>query len=237
MMPTEKEQLRLALRSSSGALQQEDRDQWGRMAETLRSVMEYKMTRQLFVGPADALRQARINVLVDGKDLVMPGAGLKEGFFLLRAHSVPYKDLGTAVTYRGLARFGQRLPFPDMAGINLGMILTDALAIDEQGQRLGDGQGYFDLTYALLWQAGAANAKTMVLALVPDHRLVKRTLPTDPWDVGMHGVVTPGGGRIFADVPQQSARIFWERLSQDRIRRMAPLWRLYSHQEVNSCFP
>jgi 5-formyltetrahydrofolate cyclo-ligase len=67
------------------------------------------------------------------------------------------------------------------------LVLVPALAVDLRGVRLGRGGGWYDRTLPL---AGPA---TRLLAVVRDDEVV-RTLPSEPHDVRMTGVLTPSGG-------------------------------------------
>jgi len=199
----------------------------GKMAERLRGLSFYGNADTVFVSGDHSLRQVRINCLLDGKKLIMPAAGLKEGFFLIKPHTVPFKNIPQAVTFRGLPRFGNRLTDKDLSRLTINIILTDALAIDPSGARLGDGNGFFDLSYALLGISGALPECPAVFAVVDSEDVVADQLPVDPWDVNMTGAVTPDHVRFFPKRRQQRPQIFWHELLLKRIRKVRPLWDLY----------
>jgi hypothetical protein len=46
----------------------------------------------------------------------------------------------------------------------------------------------------------------------------------------MSGAITPSGIHTF-DPPQQSPMIFWDELPRDRLRRIDPLWKIYSAKD------
>lgn len=203
------------------------RKNWGKAAERLRGLSFYGNADTVFVSGGDSLRQVRINCLSDGKKLIMPAAGLKEGFFLIKPHSVPFRNISEAVTFRGLPRFGNRLTERDLSQLTINMLLTDALAIDPNGVRLGDGNGFFDLSYSLLGEAGALQEGPAVFAVVGAEQLIAGRLPVDPWDVDMTGVATSAHIHFFYQSRQQRPQIFWRELSLKRIRKIRPLWDLY----------
>lgn len=80
---------------------------------------------------------------------------------------------------------GHRLG-PDTLG-TADLVLIPALAVDDQGVRLGRGAGYYDRSLAFA-APGAA-----LIAVVRDAELV-RELPAEPHDVRMTGVLTPDHG-------------------------------------------
>ncbi len=204
---------------------------WGRMAEAVRRLDVYRQSLKVFVSPANELTQVRINALLDGKELIMPGPGLKEGFYLLRPFSIPFPQLKLAVSLKGMALNGRLLRHEELPGQGIGLLLTEALAIDSQGNRLGDGSGFFDLAVAILNQCKALNqtAQVWTAAAAVGHR--PATLPCDPWDVRMHGMVDTGQELVFPS-DNSPPKIYWQALTEQRIKKMTPLWREW-HRVTN----
>lgn len=203
---------------------------WGRLAQQLRGIPAYRQARRLFVTPSPVLAQVRINVLLDGKELLMPTPGLKDGFYLCRPFSIPFGDLGYATTYKGLPRFAKVLDNRAVGKIALDMLVTGAVAFDPQGGRLGSGKGFFDLACALLAELHAYDPEQAeVWGIAGDAQMVGENLPVDPWDVVLDGVITPAAVQRFAHGESRRVGIFWEHLAVERFRRMNPFWKL--HQE------
>jgi 5-formyltetrahydrofolate cyclo-ligase len=76
---------------------------------------------------------------------------------------------------------------PDLAASHLGLLLVPALAVDQQGIRLGYGSGWFDrLRQDQAWRAVPA------LAVLPAACVVQE-LPADPWDVPFNGWLDEAG--------------------------------------------
>lgn len=91
--------------------------------------------------------------------------------------------------------FGLREPpagWPEVRREDVGLWLVPALAVDHRGVRLGYGAGYYDRTLA-----GCAGLR---LAALREAERVD-TLPVDPWDEPMHGVVTEAGVTWLAERP------------------------------------
>ena len=201
---------------------------WGKAAEKLRGMQVYRAADTVFATPEESLYQARINCLVDGKNLVMPGPSMRAGFFLLAAHSIPYKDISAAVTYKGLDKYGLLLKHDAIQGLAIGLLLTDSLAVDHDGGRLGPGNGFFDLGCALLHELQALQQDWTALTFIQENQISRRPLPQDTWDIRVCGAVTPSGIITFAPPPQKP-QISWKMLAEDRIRRIDPLWKLYAN--------
>lgn len=83
---------------------------------------------------------------------------------------------------------------PRLDGRTLDLVLTPLVAFDDQGHRLGMGGGYYDRTFAdlhhLRWQ------RPRLLGLAYAFQRLD-TLPAEPWDVPLWGVVTERGLRRF----------------------------------------
>jgi 5-formyltetrahydrofolate cyclo-ligase len=199
---------------------------WGKAAEKLRGLQSYRDAAAVFATPHESLHQARINCLVDGKSLLMPGPSIREGFFLLAKRSIPFKDIPVAVTYKGLEKYGQRLKSDNISELSTGLLLTDSLAVDLEGGRIGEGKGFFDLCCAILMELGAMQQNAAVIALIQEEQISGEMLPQDKWDIKMTGAITPDQTLQF-EPSGQKPKIFWDVLPKDRIKRIDPLWKLW----------
>ncbi len=215
-MVKSKEEWRLELRDTPRA------DGGGKIAEAVRRLEPYRQCRQIFIAPDPGLAQLRINALLDGKELIVPGPGLKEGFYLLRPFRIAFGQLSFAVSLKGIPTHGQLLPHRELAQLSIGLLIAEALAVDGQGNRLGDGSGFFDLACAVLHQAGALAEAPAIWATAVAHQ--PQELPIDPWDVRMTGLVAAHGLVSFPPV-ERMPRIVWEQLSRQRIKKLTPLWK------------
>lgn len=200
----------------------------GRLAEGVRRLDAYRQCRQLFVSPAPVLSQVRINALLDGKELVVPGPGLKEGFYLLRPFQIPFAKLPSAVSMRGIPTHGRLVFHQELATLSIELLITEALAIDAMGNRLGDGSGYFDLACALLHRCGAMAEAATIWATAVSHRPAQ--LPIDSWDVRMSGLVGPEGEIVFPPT-EGMPDILWQHLKRQQIKKITPLWKEWERDQ------
>jgi 5-formyltetrahydrofolate cyclo-ligase len=205
--------------------------QWGKAAEKLRRLQPYLNAETVFATPHESLLQARINCLADGKNLLMPGPSIRKGFFLLAARSIPFKDISVAVTYKGLEKYGRLLKDKNMSQLSVDLLLTDSLAVDNTGGRIGDGYGYFDLCCALLQEMEAIEHDAVFLTFVQEEQISREILPQDKWDIKITQAVTPNHILQFKH-SNQNPQIFWDTLPHDRIKRIDPLWKLFQKHDV-----
>ncbi|MFN2366508.1 MAG: 5-formyltetrahydrofolate cyclo-ligase [Desulfurivibrionaceae bacterium] len=197
----------------------------GKLAENLRRSRDYRQCQQIFLDPSLLLRQARVNALLDGKELIMPAAGLKDGFYLLKPFRIPFKELVSAVTYKGLARHGRKLAAADVASLAISLFVGEALAVDRCGGHLGDGRGFFDLAVALLAKMGGVAANFQVIGALGDPDRIIKEIPRDRWDVRCAKILTPEGLVELGDF-SPGVEIFWDELPIEQIKRISPLWKL-----------
>jgi 5-formyltetrahydrofolate cyclo-ligase len=79
------------------------------------------------------------------------------------------------------------------------VVVVPALAVDRDGHRLGRGGGSYD--------RALPGAQGLVVALLHDGELLD-AVPTDPHDVAVHAVATPGLGLLRLDRPAGPAGRF-----------------------------
>jgi 5-formyltetrahydrofolate cyclo-ligase len=71
---------------------------------------------------------------------------------------------------------------------DLDLVLLPLVAWNEKGHRLGMGAGYYDRTFSKLAH------KEQPLRVGIAYELQKNpSIPTDPWDIGLHQVITENG--------------------------------------------
>jgi len=228
MIPFSKEQLRELHERPDAGLSLELA---GRLAERLRRLDGYRQAKQLFIDPSPLLKQARLNALVDGKVLVMPGPGLKDGFYRLEPYTIKFTQLGKAVNGRDLPEFGNRLASrEEIKGLEISLLIGEAWAVDRRGFYLGEGKGFFDLSVALLAELGGlVEGYRVVMALADPARLISN-LPVESWDAGVDVLLTAEGDELLSRAGGAPPAIVWDALTLDRIRRITPLWKLYVEQ-------
>lgn len=128
--------------------------------------------------PTDLLAQALIE---QGRTLCLPVVIARDAPMVFRQWSP-----GDALEED---EAGCPAPLPLAATVQPDLILCPLLAFDAMGQRLGQGGGYYDRTFAALpsvIRIGLAYAGQEV-----------GQLETEPHDIGLHGVLTENGYRAL----------------------------------------
>ncbi len=192
--------------------------------ERLTSIDLYQRARTLFITPDNCLERLRERAVLDGKLQIVSTYGIRRGLVLLRPEDVP----------PGLARYAVLLDVIEQLGRNIGLqeiqdryrldlIVTGASAVNQAGIRFGKGHGFFDLEWAMLYQIGAVNESTPVVAFVHDVQLVDIDLTPSPFDTICDYIVTPTR-LIQVESPRKpTTGVIWEKLEPGMLKDIPPL--------------
>lgn len=198
----------------------------GKSAELVRRLEKYREAKRIFVGPTARLQQVRINALTDGKELLVPAPGLKEGFYLLAPYEIPFKHLAYAVGYKGLAQYGRRVAVEELCQGPVGLLITDCLAVDPGGYFVGDGKGFFDLAIAILAELRGLAPEAEAYGLGEQAQILDQEIERGAWDIRLNGFITPEGISLSSAGTHVDRRVLWDELEPKRIRKITPLWKL-----------
>jgi len=191
-------------------------------AERLRRTSLYKESFSVMVPPDRAQLQVRINLLQDRKRLIMATPGLRDGFREIASSGIPPSRWAKAVSSVGVSQYGRKLAstLDEIGGVDL--LITGAVAVSLQGDRIGKGTGYFDLEYMILREIGSAGEKTRVIAVVDDLQVFKE-LTWNERDVSIDLIVTPTKSIPVHHPRPRPKGIDWLSLQPRQLRRMRPL--------------
>ncbi len=191
-------------------------------AERLRRTTLYKKSFSVMVPPDRVQLQVRINLLQDRKRLIMATPGLRDGFYEIPNSRIPPSLWAKAVSSVGVTRYGRKL-VSTLAEIGrVDLLVTGAVAVSLQGDRIGKGTGYFDLEYMILREIGSAGEKTPVIAVVDDLQVLKE-LPWNEKDVSIDLIVTPTTYITVHHPRPRPKGIDWLSLQPRQMRGMRPL--------------
>ncbi|GAB0094165.1 uncharacterized protein DMENIID0001_094170 [Sergentomyia squamirostris] len=112
------------------------------------------------------------------------------------------------------------------------MIVIGSVAVDREGRRIGKGNGYVDLDFALLVQCGVITGDTLVVTTVHDAQVLE-SLPLDlfkSYDVPVDMIVTPTEVIRVAKRLQRPTGIQWNLLSNRRLG-IVPVLKLVKEKE------
>jgi len=198
----------------------------GKAAERLRHLPRYREAQSVMISPASSLYQVRLNALTDRKRLVMPTPGLHKGFVVVEPGFIPPRQRHSAVQPGPENPFATRMPYRELPGFLIDLIVTESLVVGRDGGRLGDGSGHLDLQCAILSSLGWLHPAFEVVGVVEDSRVVP-SVPMKPGDVEIHWIVTPSRTERTPAAAPARVGIQWDRLSLKQIKRNDALFFLY----------
>ncbi|MFU1782532.1 5-formyltetrahydrofolate cyclo-ligase [Haloarcula japonica] len=112
---------------------------------------------------------------------------------------------------------------PEAVG-SVDLVVSGSVAVTEGGARIGKGEGYSDLEYAVLRELGLVDGTTPVVTTVHELQIVggpegiiDTDVPVDDHDVPMDWVVTPDRTIETATTHTTPAGVEWDALSAARI--------------------
>jgi 5-formyltetrahydrofolate cyclo-ligase len=104
----------------------------------------------------------------------------------------------------------------------IGLVVSGSVAVTEAGDRIGKGEGYSDLEYAVLLESGLLDHETPVATTVHERQVLAGGVETAAHDVSMDIVVTPERA-LRPEDGHKPTGIDWDRPSAERIEAIPVL--------------
>jgi 5-formyltetrahydrofolate cyclo-ligase len=163
----------------------------------------------------------RRRALHDGKAVYMAVPRLRDEACFVELDPDRIDDLDSAATVSAMDEHGRRVKPAAVHDIDL--IVSGSVAVSESGARVGKGEGYSDLEYALLRELDLVRPATPVVTTVHELQVREQTWSVDAYDVPMDMVVTPERRLDTETALARPAGIDWDALDADRIEEMPVL--------------
>lgn len=155
-------------------------------AEKLSSTPEFQRAKFIKVNPDSPQRYVRELALRQGKIVLVPTPRLKGDFYILDPSKI--RDFREASKISGFAKYGE---VADIYSIpNIDLVVVGSVAVTLSGDRVGKGEGYSELEFAILRELNKVNEKTPVVTTVHDIQIVE-SIPVEPYDVPLDIIATP----------------------------------------------
>jgi 5-formyltetrahydrofolate cyclo-ligase len=191
-------------------------------AERLAAQPEFVAADAIKINPDSPQRPVRKRALDAGKTLYVAVPRLAEEDCFVELDPDTVDDIDNATTISGASEEGVQVPPDDVAPIDL--VVSGSVAVNEAGDRIGKGEGYSDLEYAILRELGLVSRETPVATTIHETQLRAEPFDTAAHDVSMDVVVTPDRV-IRPDEGHKPAGIDWELLSAERLAEIPVLER------------
>lgn len=158
-------------------------------AEHLAETDIWEETDIIKSNPDSPQRPVRRLALEAGKVVYMAVPRLQDEKCFLRLDPDGIEDIDHATTIGGSSELGAPVGPKEMDTID--MIVSGSVAVTERGKRVGKGEGYSDLEFAILREFGLVDDKTTTATTVHKIQVVDEKVPTTPHDVPMDWLFTP----------------------------------------------
>ncbi|WP_247731251.1 5-formyltetrahydrofolate cyclo-ligase [Halovivax limisalsi] len=184
----------------------------GDAAERLADTSRWAAARTVKANPDAPQLPVRRRALRDGKRLYVAVPRLRDERCFLELDPSKIDDYDGATTVSGISEYGVPRSPADLPRIDL--IVSGSVAVSEAGARIGKGEGYSDLEWAILRAFDRVDDATTVATTVHERQLVE-SIDADAHDVTMDLVVTPERV-IETGGASQPDGIDWAALSPER---------------------
>ncbi|MFB6121550.1 MAG: 5-formyltetrahydrofolate cyclo-ligase [Halobacteriaceae archaeon] len=192
-------------------------------AERLADTLAWASAERLKANPDAPQLPARRRALRDGTTVFVAVPRLRDADCFRRLDP-DVTDVDDATTVGGIDDYGVPAGPEDVGHVDL--ILVGSVAVTTDGARVGKGEGYSDLEFAVLSEFDAVDETTTVATTVHERQVVDEDVPVDAHDVPLDVVVTPER-TIETETPHdRPAGVDWGALSDERVAEMPVLARL-----------
>ncbi|QLG28038.1 5-formyltetrahydrofolate cyclo-ligase [Halorarum halophilum] len=165
----------------------------------------------------------RRTALRAGKTVYMAVPRLREEHPFLRLAPEEVSDIDEATTVSGSSKHGVPVGPDEVPHVDL--VVSGSVAVTETGGRIGKGEGYADLEFAVLTELGAADADTTVAATVHERQVVVDDVELDAHDVPLDLICTPER-TIRAERGARPDSVDWDALGEGKLSEIPVLQRL-----------
>lgn len=203
-----------------------------RAADLLCSHKIYRDAKVVKVSPDSPQKSVRMKCLMDGKLLIMPTPRIREGFLIIDPRNVPKNKIKFASTIKGSYVFGKKAEPEYLPKIDL--IVVGSVAVTMDGWRLGKGEGYSEIEYAMLRMFNKINEETPITTTVHELQIVEY-IPYERFDVPVDYIFTNNRVIEISSRKPRPSGIIWSLLSGRKLKEIPLLERLskgYENREV-----
>ncbi len=192
-------------------------------ADRLADTDEWHRASVLKCNPDAPQLPVRRRALKAGKTLYVAVPRLREEACFLELDPATIEDVDAATTVSGISEYGT--PVGPDALPQVDVIVSGSVAVTPAGVRVGKGEGYSDLEFAILREFDRVDDETPVATTIHERQRLDVELAADAHDVPIDLLVTPEDV-ARPDTGVKPAGLDWEALSAERVGEIPILARL-----------
>jgi len=193
-------------------------------ARWLTQLPEWQNAKVVKSNPDSPQRQIRYQALKDGKIVYMAVPRLASTKPFVELDPRKLKNLYEASSIKGASKFGKAVTLDEMRSIDL--VVCGTVAINQYGERIGKGEGYSELEFALAVEAGKLKRNVPVLTSVHPLQLIHERIDRKRHDFTVDIILTPDEILRCPADRKRPKGIYWTDLSQQKIEEIPTLMQL-----------
>ncbi|XP_042561476.1 methenyltetrahydrofolate synthase domain-containing protein isoform X1 [Clupea harengus] len=187
----------------------------------------FSKTDEVKVDPDKPLEGARLMILQAKKTLLVPTPRLRTGLFnkITPPQGASKEDLRICSTSQGVRDFS--VPVGLDAKVKVDLIVVGSVAVSEKGYRIGKGEGFADIEYAMMVAMEAVNESTVVVTVVHDCQVVD--IPEElieSHDLTVDYILTPTRVIKTGCTHPKPPGIIWSKIDADMLEKIPILKKL-----------
>ncbi|KAM9607805.1 methenyltetrahydrofolate synthase domain-containing protein isoform 1-T1 [Trichechus inunguis] len=199
--------------------------------QNIKELETFARTWNIKVGPDKPLEGVRLLALQSHKTLLVPTPRLRTGLFnkIIPPPGATKDILRKCATSQGVRNYS--VPVGLDSRVLVDLVVVGSVAVSEQGWRIGKGEGYADLEYAMMVSMGAVCEETPVVTVVHDCQVVD--IPEallEDHDLTVDYVLTPTRVIMTGCRRPKPKGITWCKISPEMLERI-PVLRSLRHRE------
>ncbi|XP_039769468.1 methenyltetrahydrofolate synthase domain-containing protein isoform X3 [Ornithorhynchus anatinus] len=200
--------------------------------QCIKELEGFARMREVKVDPDKPLEGVRLMALQAKKTLLVPTPRLRTGLFnkIVPPPGATKDILRKCATSQGVKDYS--VPIGLDSRILVDLVVVGSVAVSEKGWRIGKGEGYADMEYAMMVLLGAVREETPVITIVHDCQVVdiSEELLGDH-DLTVDYILTPTRMiRTNCKRPKPQG-IMWSKISYDMMERIPILKNLHFREK------
>lgn len=192
--------------------------------QSIRDLDVFAGTQEIKVDPDKPLEGVRFLALQSKKTLLVPTPRLRTGLFnkITPPPGATKDTLRKCATSQGVRNFS--VPVGLDASVLVDLVVVGSVAVSEKGWRIGKGEGYADLEYAMMVSMGAVHKGTPVVTIVHDCQVVDipESLLEDH-DLTVDYIITPTRVLATGCARPKPTGIMWAKVSCEMLTKIPVL--------------
>ncbi len=191
-------------------------------ADRLAETDEWAAADVLKANPDAPQLPVRRRALREGKVVYMAQPRLRSERPFMKLDPAEISDTDAAATVSKMDGYAEPVGPDEVPHVDL--VVSGSVAVSPEGARVGKGEGYSDLEFAVLSQLGAVDDETTVATTVHETQIADDIDP-DAHDVPMDLVVTPERLIRTETTYRRPTGIDWSELDDERVGEIPVLER------------